>query len=184
MFLREDNLITDLEHNYAEAFNLYRDDIFKLHQNIWKEERVAGHSFLYFKVMQYYLAFYLGVLIYLDFKEGLLSKDELWAKYEIDCKRDILACHGIDIDAILDAFGIVYTVVECGIGSVTVDTTLVVDSIVNYTNVPYVVDIKDFLTNKSCSFNTITDDKIITRTTLNIDSNGLSVGDCDQYILV
>lgn len=90
----------------ANFFTSYRNEIFKLSQQVWREEDIREYSTKYIKIAQYYLALYLVILLYIDYTSGLDIWDNLILKYKIDCHRKELACCGIDLDKILGTFGL------------------------------------------------------------------------------
>lgn len=115
MFIRI-NKTTDLENLMTKVFSIYRKDILALHTKEWKEEDITGKSCIQYKIYQYYLAIYYVILIYIELKQGIHTDWEYYTKkYNTDSIRKCLACDGIDLNTILNTFGLPTTECEGGI---------------------------------------------------------------------
>lgn len=90
-----------------EAFLLYKTDILKLHNKVWKDEDYEGESCNQFVLYQYYLAIYFVVLIWLYVQQ---NPNKTWVEieehFDINNKRKQLACNNIDLDKILNIFSL------------------------------------------------------------------------------
>lgn len=148
MFLRI-NKTTELETYIANVFSLYRKDILALHIKEWKEEDISGKSCIQYKIYQYYLAVYYVILIYLELKQGINTDWNYYeSKYKISTIRKCLSCDKIDLNAILNIFGLPSTTPDGGIEDMGLEETFEIEPILLTTESEYdKVVIKDILNN-------------------------------------
>lgn len=106
MFLRRNDLVTDVEHFQGKAFNHYRSAILNIFAAAWKEDSIRGKSYKYYLALQYTLAFYYVSLMYWDYIEGFYTKEELLKKYDYECSKKKFACNNIDLDLLMSMFNI------------------------------------------------------------------------------
>ena len=146
MFLHISNL-TDYWYSF---YNLYGNSILNISSKWANQEKIYGNSCTQYKVNQYYLAFYLGVMIKNELDKGYTTSATYYeTKYAISDKRKILTCYNISLDKIFDIFDIHFTE-DNGIGGIGIEDTLVVEP--NYTNNNSIINITNLLNNlNSCN---------------------------------
>jgi len=128
MFIRL-NQNTVLESYISQSYKLYEDDIMTLHIEQFNQEDICGESKKQFKVLNYHIATLYVVFIYNDIvsrTNNLLEWSYFEEKYCVDKYRDAFACKGIDLDKILNIFGLPY-VSSNGIGGMQIETNFVIE---------------------------------------------------------
>ncbi len=130
MILHQYNSASYLDVKIREFWTTFKSDILKISTLSWKQEDYAGKSYNQWKVMQYYSALSLVVLIYLDVQRNA-SLNYDWSyynsKYDLDNKRKCLACECIDLDKILTIFGFPFTTCGGGIECMSNEQTFIVE---------------------------------------------------------
>ncbi len=112
MFIRRPNQTTVLENYINNFFNTYKVDILNLHNKQWDEEDISGKSCIQYDIFKYYEALYFVILIYLEVKQGIHTKWSYYIdKYYLVHIKKCLACHNIDLDKILNIFGL--PIIDC-----------------------------------------------------------------------
>lgn len=147
--------ISNLDSYWFSFYNLYGSSILTLSSKWSSQEKIYGNSCTQYKVNQYYLAFYLGVMIRNELDKGYESSASYYeTKYGISDKRKILTCHNINLDKILDIFDISFTEGE-GIEGMEIENNFIVEPDYTNTNVSY--NITTLLTNLSTCTSIYTD---------------------------
>lgn len=122
----EDNNV-DIRQYWKEYWDLYRTDIMALTDSQINDEDALGVSCKQYRIMQYYLGFYLVVMIYL---EMIATKINTWSyyvnKYDLKNKKYNLGCNNISLDKILEIFGLP-TVVGSGIEHMNIEGVFIVE---------------------------------------------------------
>jgi hypothetical protein len=96
----------DILNKWYTYFNYYKSDILDLQSKLFNQEDYKGTSKIHYRIQQYYLAFDLVKLIWLELSWNSQPWSYYETKYDLDNKRRILGCLGIDLDVILNIFGI------------------------------------------------------------------------------
>lgn len=150
MFIRL-NKTTELETYINNAFKLYRTSLLTLHSKQWKEEDISGASCIQYKIYQYHLAVYYTILIYSEVQQGINSDWEYYKdKYKIETITKSLACDGINLDAILNEFGLPIISSEGGIESLEIEQSFEIEPTILSSETEYNnVDIQSLLDNPS-----------------------------------
>lgn len=151
MFLRY-NKNTVLETYISKSFLLFKDVIIDRHKKQYKEEDIKGSSCVQYSIMDIYLSILFVVLIYNDV---ISTNNTSWEyynnKYCIDRIRKCLACKGIDIDLILNVFGLPYEGTIEGINFDIIGSTFEIEPATLIPLTTTVVDINTLLnTNDNC----------------------------------
>lgn len=125
---------TEIETLLKDAWALYKTDVIAFHTKQWKEEDIRERSEKQWDAMQYYYAVYLCILIWWEAKRngGIIDPVATKTKYDLVAKRKCLACKGINLDKLLEIFGL-QAVAGTGSGgdgleTVEIESTLVVES--------------------------------------------------------
>lgn len=101
--------IDNLSSYWNTFWGIYGEDILALSDKWYNNEAIHGTSCKQYKVYQYYLAFYLGVLIKAEIDNGQeVDYDYFNTKYGLDDKKNKLACNNISLDEVLSSFGIAW----------------------------------------------------------------------------
>lgn len=142
--------INNLNKYWYSFYKLYGSAILNLSDKWSNQEKIYGNSCTQYKVNQYYLAFYLAVMIKNELDKGYTTSATYYeTKYNISDKKKILICYNINLDKIFDIFDIHFTE-DSGIGEIGIEDTLVVEP--NYTNSISTVNITNLLNNlNSCN---------------------------------
>lgn len=119
----------------------------ELHAKQWKKEDISGSSKTQYKIMSYYSAMYLALLIRLEIDKGYNTDWSYYiTKYNLREVRKELACCKIDLDDILACFGLPTISVLQGVGGMQVETTLIVQpTTLPVVSEPTIVDIEELL---------------------------------------
>ena len=151
MFIRDINKTTKLETYINNSFLLYKDDILILHSKQWKEEDISGQSCIQYKIYNYYLTIYYVILIYLEIKDGVnLEWNYYEEKYKLNKISKCLACNNINLNKILNIFGLPLTICteDGGIECMGLQENFEIEPILfNTSNLYNKFDVKSLLNN-------------------------------------
>ncbi len=122
-----------------------------LHTKQWKEEDISGSSKVQYKVMSYYSAMYLALLIRTEVDKGYNTDWSYYiTQYNLREVRKELACCKIDLDDILACFQLPAVSATSGVGAVEIESTLIVEpTTLPVVIEPTIVDINELLNNPS-----------------------------------
>jgi hypothetical protein len=132
MVLHQYNTASFLDNKVQEFWSLFKKDIIKWTEKSWKEEDYTGKSYAQWNVMQYHNTLSLIILMYLDIEKNKLVYPN-WSyyntKYKLDLYRKCLACANIDLDKVLDIFGLPFRICGEGIECMEIENTFIVSGI-------------------------------------------------------
>ena len=148
MFLRL-NKATDIEIKWNTWWKSIKFKVLELSEKQFITEDVYGKSKIQYKIYQYYLAFYLVLLVYLEYKSGYNTNWNYYIKkYKLETKKHNLACNGVNLNILLSVFGLPRVFTNGGIEDMVIETSFEVEpTIWNPTGVSKTVDIKYELQN-------------------------------------
>lgn len=161
MILPNNNNTSYLENAINNSFLYYKKEIIALFTKSWKEEDLNETSENQFKGSQFILAIQLIVLVYQDIIRGVQTDwDYFVSKYELEKYSKCLKCDGINLDKILEIFGLP-NIGEKGINFQQIENTFIIEfqNSVNTLSSVNVIDIlnepescKIFLDNETCLY--------------------------------
>lgn len=132
MVLHQYNTASPLDNKVQEFWILFKDKIIALTEKSWKQEDYTGKSYAQWEVMQYHNILSLVILMYIDIKKNSTVHPD-WAyykdKYKLDLYRKCLACSDINLDKILDIFGLPFRICGSGIECMNIENTFIVSGI-------------------------------------------------------
>lgn len=161
MILPNNKHTSYLENAINNSLLLYREDIIALFKKSWKEEDLNEVSDSQFHAGQLNLAIQLVTLVYLDVIRGVNTDwDYYVSKYNLETYKKCLSCDKINLDKILEKFGLP-NVGEKGINFQQIETTFIIEfqNSINTLSSVNVIDIlnasescKIFLDNETCLY--------------------------------
>ena len=138
---------SNIEVIWNSYFTHYRDNILSSHYQVNDNEDMFNKDNNIYKIMYYYLAFYLVLLVYLEIQDRVHSDWSYYVnKYDLINQSKIFGCNGISLDKVFELFGIDYNNTG-GIGNMQIDSTFQVDSSDSAINSS--VEFQDLLNNMS-----------------------------------
>lgn len=150
-------LPTPLEVNINNSFKLYKKSIVDNFLAQIKQEQLKGESCLHYKSFNVWLAIYLVTLVYLDIiKYPNKDWNYFYKKYDLDSLKKCLLCNEINLDDILDSFGLKNFGKEYGINFIGIEKTFEVEpSPLSSITTIIKVNITDILQNTNSCINNI-----------------------------
>jgi hypothetical protein len=147
-------VLNDYQVKVNSFFDNYKEAIYTLHYNQFKQESIYDKSCLQFKVIDYYSALYLVSLIYQDILDNPLYDWEYFkVKYDLVNINKCYACKGIKLTDIFKLFGYPFKNTQIGIELMEIESTFIVEPSVINDNLLQ-VNIFDYInatTNYSCN---------------------------------
>lgn len=99
--------VGDLAEFWRRFEALYGDDAMVVAKKWFSTEDFYEHSCKQKKVAQYFFAFHLGYLLFIEVMQNPTKTwEELEVEYDLDTKRRNLKCHAIDLDSVLAIFNL------------------------------------------------------------------------------
>ena len=107
---------TSYENAVNNLFIANSNVMFTLLDKTWKDEDIYGDSCAFYRISDYYTAYYLVSLIYRDIEEQVVTNwDEVLEKYNLVALSECYACKGINLTEVFEEFGFPFIDCSCGI---------------------------------------------------------------------